>query len=90
MKKPYPEGIQEILKKNKIYAERFNALEHAIQLGSPRFVNVIMLGVLSAHLPFTQDKWFDTFQQVIKPKFLELNKKAFFAGRNISPTRVVE
>ena len=89
LNKPYPEDVKDVLLQNKIKATGFDVLESALKLGNERFVNVIMLGILSTHLPFSLDTWFEAFAQSVKPEYLDLNKKAFFRGRNIAPTKTI-
>lgn len=55
----------------------------ALELGNPRLVNTILLGVASNYLPFEADLWTATFQKKIKPKLVEMNLKAFATGREI-------
>ena len=57
-----------------------NLLDEALALGSPRCVNVIMLGMLSTRLDFTKDAWERGLKNRVKPHFLELNQRAFERG----------
>jgi indolepyruvate ferredoxin oxidoreductase beta subunit len=58
----------------------FDALTEAINLGNARCVNVIMLGMLSTKLDFTPEDWDKVLEKRIKPKLLEMNRKAFARG----------
>ncbi len=60
--------------------------EIAGELGNPRLVNTILLGVLSNYLPFEQEQWFETMKKRIKPKFVDINLEAFARGRRIKLT----
>lgn len=53
------------------------------ELGNPRLVNTILLGVASNHLPFTVEDWTDVMKSKIKAKFVEVNLVAFQQGREI-------
>ena len=55
----------------------------ASELGNPRLVNTILLGVASNYLPFDQDLWSDTIRAKIKPKLVEINLTAFKRGREV-------
>ncbi len=55
----------------------------AAELGEPRLVNTILLGVLSNSLPFDLDLWLETIRGRVKPKLVDINIKAFQRGRNI-------
>ncbi len=54
------------------------------ELGNPRLVNTILLGILSNHLPFAVDAWIEAMKAKIKARFVEINLKAFERGRSIS------
>ncbi len=58
------------------------------RLGNPKAANVVLLGALSAMLEneglapgLTQDTWLAVLAQRVPPKYLELNQRAFQAGR---------
>jgi indolepyruvate ferredoxin oxidoreductase, beta subunit len=53
------------------------------ELGEPRLVNTILLGVLSNALPFDNDLWIETIRGRVKPKLVEINLKAFQRGRDL-------
>jgi indolepyruvate ferredoxin oxidoreductase beta subunit len=61
----------------------------ATGLGNPRVANVVLLGALSALLERSQmagmvisaDLWLDVISERVPAKYLELNQKAFHAGR---------
>jgi len=55
-------------------------LAEAISIGTARCINVIMLGMLSTKLDFDRAIWDKVLEQRIKPKFLEMNKRAFARG----------
>ena len=43
-----------------------------------------MIGALSNHLDIPEDTWREAITALVKPRFLELNLKAFDAGRAAS------
>ena len=55
----------------------------AKELGNPRLVNTILMGVLSHHLPFELSLWQETMKNKIKAKLVDINLKAFDRGREI-------
>ena len=59
----------------------FDALELALRAGSPRSVNVVMMGALSRELGFEERHWLDAIKACSPPKALEVNLKAFELGR---------
>lgn len=60
---------------------RVPALEMAQQLGNPRVLNVILLGVLSASLSVAPRVWEDVLRDRLPSRVLDLNLKAFGRGR---------
>lgn len=81
----YPEIDEEGLRKffpNLVYV---HAIDHAIELGNARAANVILLGALSTKLDELSDEaWTNALQKCVKPKFLDLNLKAFALGRELA------
>lgn len=55
----------------------------AAELGNPRLVNTILLGVASNYLPFERAAWEQTMKKKIKPRFVDLNLQAFARGVQI-------
>ena len=53
------------------------------EVGSKRALNIVMLGVLSTYLDFTVDQWEQAMGSLVKPKFLDMNLKAFHLGREL-------
>lgn len=56
-----------------------HALAHAA--GSAKAVNVVLLGALSAHLPYEEQIWLDVIAGRVPAKFKDANMAAFAAGR---------
>ena len=81
----YPEIDEEGLRKffpNLVYV---HAIDRAIELGNARAANVILLGALSTKLDELSDEaWTNALQKCVKPKFLDLNLKAFALGRELA------
>lgn len=75
----YPENIIEDLSKQyKVIP--VDAMSEAKKLGNTKVFNVVILGVAAKHMDFTVDAWNSVIERVVKPKFVEINKKAFAAG----------
>ncbi len=79
----YPEHSVEKMreKANKVIA--VDADKIASELGNPRLVNTILLGILSNYMPFPSDLWIDVIKNRVKERFVEINIKAFNKGREI-------
>lgn len=78
----YPENIMKTLEENAAKVKAFDALKIAEECGSVKAVNVVLLGAASNDLPFEEDAWIKVIEENVKPKFVDLNKKAFELGRN--------
>jgi indolepyruvate ferredoxin oxidoreductase beta subunit len=61
-----------------------NALEMAKGLGNLKVENIILLGALSQHLSFTIELWERTIAESVPPKTVDLNLRAFHAGRDLA------
>ncbi|MCK4832694.1 MAG: 2-oxoacid:acceptor oxidoreductase family protein, partial [Anaerolineales bacterium] len=59
----------------------------AQRLGNIRLVNTIVLGVLSTYLEIDPDVWLDVIQRRIPPRHVELNRQAFWEGREAAGRR---
>ncbi len=76
----YPSDIEGFLKQNSSEAIFVDALGIAEEMGNVKIANVIMLGALAKKLDFSKEQWFSAIERCAKPKFIDLNKKAFEAG----------
>ena len=57
-------------------------VEIAAELGNAKAGNVVLLGALSKILNMDADIWLEVIVARVPPKFVELNKRAFQAGRD--------
>ena len=60
----------------------------AAELGNPRLVNTILLGVMSNYMPFPSSLWMDVIKSKVKPKFVDINIEAFNRGREVKLSSV--
>ena len=81
---PYPSEIVEKLSTKGAKLISSDALSLAIEAGNAKSVNVVLIGILSALTVFPEDVWQRAIYECVKPKFLELNKKAFALGREFA------
>ena len=77
----YPSDIVEKLRGKGAKIIACDALSMANESGNAKSVNVVMIGILSALTEFPEEVWQAALTDCVKPKFLELNKKAFMLGR---------
>ena len=77
----YPVNVLEELKAKGFDIDDFDALMPAMEAGSAKSVNIVLMGHLSRSFPFAEEEWMDAIEKSVPAKFLELNKKAFALGR---------
>lgn len=79
----YPSDIVEDLSlKYKVI--RVDAMEEARELGNIRTFNVVILGVAAQYMEFSKEDWLKAIEAAVPPKTVEINKKAFVKGYNLS------
>lgn len=78
----YPENILKKIKDKGVQMTALDALSLAEQAGSPKAVNVVLMGVVSCSMGFEESVWQSALEKCIPPKFLEINQKAFALGRS--------
>lgn len=78
----YPENLVEKMQAAGADVDAIDALDLAMQAGSSKAVNLVLMGRLSKYFDATQEAWMEALEACVPPKFLELNKKAFALGRN--------
>ena len=61
--------------------EAFDALSVAEQAGSPKAVNIALMGRLSKFFDFTEEEWLQAIRESVPAKHIVLNEKAFQLGR---------
>ena len=77
----YPEGLIEKMKDRGARVDAIDALSLAEQAGSPKAVNLVLMGRLSRYFDFPEEVWQEAIEACVPAKFLELNRRAFALGR---------
>ena len=77
----YPQGVLKELEERGIAVDGVDALDIALSAGSPKCVNIVLMGRLSKYFDFPEETWLRAIEDTVAPKFVELNKKAFALGR---------
>ena len=80
-KQPYPAGIIEELGKYDVTVIATDALQKARDAGNAKAVNTVMLGMLSRVMGIDEQKWLDALKACVPAKLLEVNLRAFEAGK---------
>jgi indolepyruvate ferredoxin oxidoreductase beta subunit len=78
----YPEGVPEFLRGKGYDVLVLPAMRTAVELGDKRCANVVLLGALATCLGLRDASWRAALEQRFPPKILDLNLRAFAAGRD--------
>lgn len=77
----YPKNTFELIAKKTHKIVRLNALELARKAGHHKATNVVMVGALSNYLDIDEETWKEAVEEIVPPKTLQINLKAFELGR---------
>ncbi len=77
----YPADLVKKMEEKGILVDAFDALAVAEEAGSPKAVNIALMGRLSNYFDFTEEEWLAAIEESVPARFLELNRKAFRLGR---------
>jgi len=80
----YPGNIDDILKERLPNLKTLDCISIAEEIGNVRVANVVLIGALSKHLPFSVETWKNVISDNVPQKALEANIKAFNTGRKAS------
>ncbi|MDD6061003.1 MAG: indolepyruvate oxidoreductase subunit beta [Oscillospiraceae bacterium] len=78
----YPAGILDALQAAGADVTAIDALALAVQAGSAKAVNVVLIGVLASKTDIPKETWIQALHETVPAKFLEMNLKAFELGYN--------
>lgn len=76
----YPEGILETIEEAGVRLHAVDALSLAVEAGSAKAVNVVLMGVVASHMDFAEEVWKKAIRETVPAKFVEMNLKAFDLG----------
>lgn len=76
----YPDGVLEAIRKTGVKLRDVDALSLAVEAGSAKAVNVVLIGVMAAHMDIDRAVWEQAIRDTVPAKFLEMNLKAFDLG----------
>jgi len=80
----YPAGLEKEIEERCERAIFVEAEKLAREAGSPRAVNVVLLGVLAGLIGQPVEKWQETIRASVKPKTIDINLKAFDLGHALA------
>jgi indolepyruvate ferredoxin oxidoreductase beta subunit len=78
----YPKSIPEKIKSKFKNFYLVKGTDLALELGDARAANVVLLGSISKFFEVSDDLWLKTILNYLPPKVHELNRKAFFIGKD--------
>jgi indolepyruvate ferredoxin oxidoreductase beta subunit len=84
----YPDDPVADLKRKAGDVIAIDADKIALEMGNPRLVNILLLGIVSTRLGFEVRIWEEAIQARVKAKFVDLNLKAFARGRDLAQKAV--
>jgi indolepyruvate ferredoxin oxidoreductase beta subunit len=84
----YPEDAEERIMELAPGSIIVDAVDIAAGAGDRRAANTVLLGILSASLPASEQEWLSVIERLVKAKALESNRKAFLEGRHIATGKV--
>ncbi|MGA1844199.1 MAG: indolepyruvate oxidoreductase subunit beta [bacterium] len=77
----YPDDPEGLIRKRFKHYILCPCLDIARDMGEPRAANVVMVGLLSRFLPFEDQIWEKVLEENIKPRYVDINRRAFQTGR---------
>ncbi len=77
----YPENLVGKMQDAGFDVDALDCLSLAQEAGTSKAVNIVLMGRLSRYMDFSEDAWLSAIEKLVKPQFLEMNKKAFALGR---------
>ena len=84
----YPADAEERLRKRFPRLVFVDAVAVGEKLCDTRVANVVLLGAMSTALSLPQDSWTEAIAQCVKPRFVDVNRKAFDEGRQLAAAAV--
>lgn len=78
----YPDNIISKIKSKLDNVTAVNALKCAVDAGTVKAVNIVLIGCFAKRTDVDKSIWIDVIKETVPPKFLEINLKAFELGYN--------
>jgi indolepyruvate ferredoxin oxidoreductase beta subunit len=80
----YPADINDVIKARAKTVMAFDGTQLAVDAGDKRALNLVLLGAARSYLPIKEQFILDAIANTVPKKVLEINQKAFAAGRSQS------
>jgi len=78
----YPTEVLAEISEKGLKVEEMDALALAIQAGTPKAVNIVLMGKAAKYFDIPYESWITAIENTVAPKFVEMNKVAFELGYN--------
>ena len=76
----YPQDLLEQMKAKNLDVDAIDALSLAEAAGSSKAVNIVLMGRFAKYVDIPYERWIAAIEKAVKPKFVEMNKRAFELG----------
>lgn len=76
----YPEDVLKAIRAAGAELVTVDALRLAIEAGSVKAVNIVLIGVMARQTDIQKEVWLEAIRSTVPSRFLEMNLKAFEAG----------
>ncbi|ACM21144.1 indolepyruvate:ferredoxin oxidoreductase, beta subunit [Geotalea daltonii FRC-32] len=77
----YPEGLEEKIRQRFPDCILLDGLKLATSAGNAKTANTVLIGALSKRLDIDEKYWLAAIGKMVPPKAVEINRKAFYLGR---------
>lgn len=78
----YPTGLAEKIKRQFPDCILVDGLALAITAGNAKTANTVLIGALSKQLEIEESFWLAAIEKMVPPKAAQINRKAFYLGRD--------
>ncbi len=78
----YPKEVLSELESKGVKIEALDALKLAVEAGSAKAVNIVLMGKAAKYFDIPLESWISAIENTLAPKFVEMNKNAFLLGFN--------
>jgi len=76
----YPDKLVEKIESTGASIDAVDAIALALRAGSPKAVNIVMMGRLSKYYHFSKESWLKALEESVPERFLNMNRRAFELG----------
>ncbi len=85
----YPENVVEFLTAKEYRVVCIDANSSATELGNYRAANIVLMGAMAEHTGIADEHWEAIMRESLNPKILELNRRAFRRGKELSTSSIL-